>query len=454
MTRRKGPRRDALEAVIEAAFRPGQFIGYRADSDFVEDLEAVAGRIETLVRADAERAAALYETFLAGCYEKADEVDGSSGNFGMFIDKLFCAWIKARQAARCDASETAVLLLDRMENDPYAFAYQIERDAVKVMNREGLAAFERAVRRRFDAKGGTEQVSERPGQADARHRWGEVLRATYVQQRDLSSYIALCEQTELSAGDCLAVAGILKARRKPDEALAWVDRGLALGKNRPHEAIAENDLARMKRALLTKLGRSGEALEEAWVEFREHPSTFSYEELMRFVPASARAAWHAKAMDAAEGADLGSLIELWLQTREIERLVARLRTASDAALERLSHHWTEPAASRLTRSHPDVAAKVYRALGMRILNAKKARYYDAAVSHFEDAKRCYERAGLGQQWDAVVGEIRQVHRRKVGFMVNFERLVAGHGPSEEPSFLDRARRRWGKTGIGTRDISR
>ena len=69
MTRRRGARRDALEAAIEAALRPGQFIGYGADWDFVADLEAVAGRIETLVRADAARAAGLYETFLAGCYE-------------------------------------------------------------------------------------------------------------------------------------------------------------------------------------------------------------------------------------------------------------------------------------------------------------------------------------------------------------------------------------------------
>ena len=89
-----------------------------------------------------------------------------------------------------------------------------------------------------------------------------------------------------------------------------------------------------------------------------------------------------------------------------------------------------------------MAAKVYRALGMRILNAKKSRSYDAALSNFERAKRCYERAGLGQQWEAVVGEIRRLHHRKVGFMASFERLVAGHGPGEEPSFLDRARSRW------------
>jgi hypothetical protein len=32
-----------------------------------------------------------------------------------------------------------------------------------------------------------------------------------------------------------------------------------------------------------------------------------------------------------------------------------------------------------------VAAKVYRALGMRILSAKKSKHYDAALSHVENA---------------------------------------------------------------------
>jgi uncharacterized Zn finger protein len=124
-------------------------------------------------------------------------------------------------------------------------------------------------------------------------------------------------------------------------------------------------------------------------------------------------------------ADLGSLIELWLETKEIERLVERLRRVKDSELEALSHYTTEPVAKRLVKSHPAVAAKVFRALGMRILNAKKSKYYDAALSNFEDAKNCYARAGLDAKWKAVVDEVRQAHHRKVGFMGGFERLVSG-----------------------------
>lgn len=88
---------------------------------------------------------------------------------------------------------------------------------------------------------------------------------------------------------------------------------------------------------------------------------------------------------------------------------------------------------------------------MRILNAKKSKYYGAALSNLESAKRCYLRASLGNAWQAVVAEVRGTHHRKVGFMADFERMEAGHGPSDEPSFLDRAR---GPLVPGNRALSR
>ena len=90
---------------------------------------------------------------------------------------------------------------------------------------------------------------------------------------------------------------------------------------------------------------------------------------------------------------------------------------------------------------------------MRILAAKKSKYYDAALSHFETARRCYERSGLLREWAALVADVRAAHHRKAGFMADFERLAAGYTPSEAPSFLERARRRWGAR-AGARGRSR
>lgn len=68
---------------------------------------------------------------------------------------------------------------------------------------------------------------------------------------------------------------------------------------------------------------------------------------------------------------------------------------------------------------------------------------DAALENFERAPRCYESAGLVIDWQRIVNEVRSEHHRKIGFMSGFEEVVASSGPSEKPSFLERAKARWG-----------
>lgn len=445
MSTRDRRRGDRTEQAIEAALQPGRFISYGAVSSFLDGLEEVAAHIAALVRPSPSRAVTLYETFIAGCYEKAEELDDSSGSFGSFVESLFCGWAKARRAAGGDPHDTACQLLVWMDDDPYGFCYRLERELVKALDKPGLVAFERRVRDRFEGKEAPRQEGQRTRDpAFARLRWGEALRTILAARRDVDAYVKLCEETELTPEDTLAVARMLQARRKPADALAWVERGLTLA-TRTRASLADHELGRLRRELLRKLGRGDAALESAWAEFEEHPNKYTYEELMRYVPEADRTVWHAKAMDAAAEADLHSQIELWRETGERDRLVERLRRASDEELEGTSHYATEPAAKTLAETHPDVAAKVYRALGMRILKEKKSKYYGAALFHLEETRRCYERAGLRTEWDEVVRAVRADHRRKVGFMAGFEELVAGVGPSAKPSFLERAKARWARS---------
>ena len=171
---------------------------------------------------------------------------------------------------------------------------------------------------------------------------------------------------------------------------------------------------------------------------------------MKFAPTQDRASWHAKAMEEAAGADLYSLIGLFIETKETARLSELVKRSTDEALEAVSHDALEPAARRLEKAHVGEAARLWRAMGMRVVNAKKSKYYGAALGNFERARRCYEKAGLGADWERVVHEVRAEHHRKSGFMPGFEDLVKGAGPSTEPPFLDRAKARWGsKAGPST-----
>jgi hypothetical protein len=93
----KHARQDSLDLAIENALAPGEFIAWDMGMGFVEDLRRVQAEIDSLGATDPKRAVRLYETFLAGCIEKADEIDDSDGELGAFAGGLCWGWIKARQ---------------------------------------------------------------------------------------------------------------------------------------------------------------------------------------------------------------------------------------------------------------------------------------------------------------------------------------------------------------------
>jgi len=428
-----------MDRAIEAAFQPGRYIPYNDNPSFIDDLQRAEAEIAKLIGSDPARAVTLYETLLAGCNAKADDIDDSDCDFGTFASGLFCGWITARQAAGADRGETARLLLGWMDDDPYGFCNDLELSAVKVLDRAGLEAFEREVRARFDkecAALGEPDGPAGPNRHYARDRWGQMLKAVYSQRGDVGKYIDLTVQTELTQADCEAIAAMFQAKRKPNDALAWVERGIAIRKPDAFGGGASYKLGEMRRALLVKLGRAGEALDSAWAEFQAHPGKSTYEQLVRYIPKAERGVWRERAMETAKQGDLGSLIELWISAKEVGRLAERLDGASDAALEKLSHYVTEPAAESLAKTHPGVAAKVFRALCMRILDAGKSQYYYAALSNLEKAKICYQRAGLDARWQNLAAEIRRKHHRKTGFMPGFERIqrAPALSPKEPPRF--------------------
>ena len=85
-----------LISVLECALDPGEFIPYNRAWDFVRDLENVKDKIDALVKdGQAERAVSLYEIFLSGCYEKADEIDDSGATWACSLNQkiLTLIWL-------------------------------------------------------------------------------------------------------------------------------------------------------------------------------------------------------------------------------------------------------------------------------------------------------------------------------------------------------------------------
>ena len=195
-----------------------------------------------------KRAARLFETFIAACHEKAEEIDDSSGKFGMMMEDLFRGWITARQASDADRDETSTLLLAWMDDDPFGFCHDLDREAVKVLDKKGLDTFERQIRSKFEA---AQTEDEKKGRfaGYARRRWSGALKTLLTARRNVDAYIELCEETGFGAEECKAIAEMYRGRRRLDDALAWVERGIETTRSDSRSSFADHELRKMERAL-------------------------------------------------------------------------------------------------------------------------------------------------------------------------------------------------------------
>jgi len=444
----KRKKSDPLVSVLESALDLGEFIPYNRSWDFVRNLQEVKHKIDALVKdGQAERAVSLYEIFLSGCYEKADEIDDSGGDLGMFFEDLFCAWIKARQKAKYDPEETVQNILNWMDNDNYGFCYEIERDMVKVLNKESVKLFEAAIKSRFEQA--FSAVLPKKNQRVFDYPWDvrknvSILKVIYVELKNTDDYLALCKKTGTSPTDCENIANIFKVKRKYQNALSWVEKGLMLEKEGNWGNQSGFELTGLQQDLLNKLGRREDAFDLAWIEFKKHPSNFSYEKLIKFVDRKDVKLWHQKVLEKAKDTSLSGFIDICVKTKEWDRLADRISSIDNEQLEELSHYTTERAAKGLAKKHGMAAAKIYAALGLRILKSGKSQYYRYALEHFRKAQKLYEKAGRDQLWMDIVERVRRNHSRKYSFIPDFEKIVAGRLLKKPESFETRALKRWKK----------
>jgi uncharacterized Zn finger protein len=227
-----------------------------------------------------------------------------------------------------------------------------------------------------------------------------------------------------SPRDCEQLTVMEMSKKHWAKALEWVERGLKIAPVRNWHNEASYSLDRFRPEILRKLGRTADALALAWSSFQAVPNDQSYEALMRYVPKGEKAGWRERALVVAENGNLEVFIDLCVKTREWQRLAARVLTAEPIVLEGISHCCTEPAANGLAKKDPGMAAKLYQALGMRILNAGKSKYYGSALGHFRKACRLYRQADQAPEWQALVEAVRAAHSRKLGFLSGFERIVS------------------------------
>src|SRR5690606_17303198 len=126
----------------------------------------------------------------------------------------------------------------------------------------------------------------------------DILKRILTSQSDADGYLVLCDGSPTDAADCEALARIHEQHGEPEDALSWVERGLALLRQGRAGSTSAAQLERRQLELLELLGRTSEAIELVWQRFESSPSPSTYATLMQMIPSRDRDAWHAKAMTA------------------------------------------------------------------------------------------------------------------------------------------------------------
>ncbi len=179
------------ERMIESALAPDCWVPYGEAVSFVRRLESVDEEINKLIPTEPALALSLYETFLAGCYYKVEQIDDSDGELGAFVGRLYVRWTQARQASGAAPIETARQLARWMDENVHGFCHNLEERVADVLDEAGLAALIKEISARL------EELEAKSADADSddvnlewsRRRWAWALRVLFQAQWNLDAYL-------------------------------------------------------------------------------------------------------------------------------------------------------------------------------------------------------------------------------------------------------------------------
>lgn len=257
---------------IDDAVRIHGFIDWREVRTYAGNIDQVVDELADLLQPDsAALLVGLAEHAIEKIEQALEQVDDSSGEIGGIVHRLGELHLKACVMSKPEPGALAERLF-RLETtlpfglcslDPVAYRVPFGKCGLRRYRELAQAEWQkikpRTDDRGFDAHRSTiTRIMERLAEAD-----GNVDELVAIKAKDLSASYRY-----------LAIAEILVAAKRHDEALEWAERGLKAFSDRPH-----NDLRDFLVAAYLKRKRNDEALQLTWIQFEERPGLEPYKKL-------------------------------------------------------------------------------------------------------------------------------------------------------------------------------
>lgn len=413
----------ALKEVVRRAFAVRGFVDYHGMRAFVARAEPIARLLRELTASGrAAQALELADYAMRRGLAAYERTDDSDGGFGELLHEIAVLHLDACRAARPAGEVPGAALYELQMLDQWDF-FDIA-DYAPLLDKEGLARYRALVEEAW------RKVPERaPGERrepDLRRLLlSHLMEALARLDGDTDALVAVKRRDLSSPYAFLAIAEILAAAKRHDEALAWAERGRKAFPKDPDPRLVAFLVGAYRRAR-----RNGDATALAWDDFACRPSLDAYKLLRSACGAREWPAWRDKA-----------LARLRVETKKAERRVHYWSPGNSLLVEILLHEgdgdaalaearaggctealWMKLAQAR-EASHPAEAAEIYRARIDPIIARTNNAAYDEAAKLTARIRGLMKRAGKEKECGEWLDALRSRHKAKRNLMKRLEEVA-------------------------------
>ena len=264
-----------LRKVVEQATRTNGFIEYREAGNYANRLEDLAELLSQRIADGQPELIEVIEEAIALAEEALQHIDDSGGEVMPAIVELRKVHLAACNALHPDPVALAERLYRFQMDGKWDTFHEVLPEYAEALGEEGLAVYRQRVEREWVALPTLGPEHYRSDWSTRRFQVESAMKDIARCVDDFELLVAI-QAKNLSSPSCfMTLAGLFREQGRKDEALRWVEKGIAAFPNERND-----DLLSLAIELQLALGQHAEVERLAWRRFEQAPGCGQFFKLM------------------------------------------------------------------------------------------------------------------------------------------------------------------------------
>lgn len=413
----------ALREVVKQATRTNGFIEYREAGNYANRLEDLGELLLQRIAGGLPELIDVIEEAIALAEEALQHIDDSGAEVMPAIFELRKIHLAACKVLRPDPVALAGRLYGFQMDGAWDTFNEVLPDYTEALGEEGLAEYRQRAEHDWLALPTLGPEHYRSDWSTRRFRVESAMKDIARSMDDFGLLVAIEAKNLSSPSRFLALAGLFREQDRKDEALHWIEQGIAAFPNERNDKLLS-----LAIELQLALGRHAEVEQLAWQRFEQAPGCAPFFELMEVAGLTGHEAeLHKRALDflwrkvaEEEAADSGLRHSPWSKPRRGDIVSIFLREGNVEAMwdafggGKVDVGLWEPVADARGKTKHEEAIALYKCLlPHRVEGGSDYREAFAIVNKIRLLRVAHKQSGVFRD---ELADIRLTWKRKRNFM--------------------------------------